>query len=390
MDHATLLLILGLISVVSCAASFINWHINRTVPGLLNMAIAYFLMGMGILLLSTQSSLPPFISIFFANALILAGRVPYIFGLASFWNQEKSPVPLLCIVWVVGSIIGLGYYTFVEPSIIWRIRIYTVMMVVYSLSSVFILVNGLRIEHKLRPMMAISTNVGAYTLIGVFMINSIADFILMLFRQDVAILAPDRATTAFLISGMFVMLVAPLATIIMTMEELSVENKENAIFDPVTTILNYRTFLEVSQRVLGVALRYSKPVSILTIEVVNLDSFVKKFGTRVANELLRHFSLMATDCRRNEDVLARAGFNQFHMLLPGVDEAGAEIVKAKVLQSVNSEDFVYRGKKLDLHIVAACITTREEDLHLQQMLQECELAMFKAKQNDTQIIPEPS
>jgi len=89
---------------------------------------------------------------------------------------------------------------------------------------------------------------------------------------------------------------------------------------------------------------------------------------------------MATDRRRNEDVLARATFNKFHLLLPGVDETGAQVVISKIKDAVQDEDFVYRGHRLEAKLRIASITKREEDLNLQQMLQECELALFKKQQ----------
>jgi GGDEF domain-containing protein len=46
--------------------------------------------------------------------------------------------------------------------------------------------------------------------------------------------------------------------------------------------------------------------------------------------MLRHFALMATDRRRNEDVLSRTSYKQFRMLLPGVDEEGAKVVVKKI------------------------------------------------------------
>lgn len=89
---------------------------------------------------------------------------------------------------------------------------------------------------------------------------------------------------------------------------------------------------------------------------------------------------MATDRRRNEDVIARSSFNQFRVLLPGVDENGAQVVMTKIRQSVMGEDFVYRGNKLKVDMVISAITKREEDLQLQQMLQESEIALLKEKE----------
>jgi diguanylate cyclase (GGDEF)-like protein len=100
----------------------------------------------------------------------------------------------------------------------------------------------------------------------------------------------------------------------------------------------------------------------------------------VGNKLLRHFALMATDRRRNEDVLARSSYNEFHMLLPGVDEQGARIVIQKIQKAVAGEEYVYRGAPLRAEFLISSVTKREEDLHLQQMLQEGEVDLLRLKQ----------
>lgn len=380
MDPSTLIVTLALVATICSVALFANWYSNRLVPGLLSIAMGFAMTAVGIMLLSTQDTLPPTISVLLSNSMIMGGRIPILIGLAAFWNQEKSQIPLFCGVWLIGSIVGFYYFTLVDDSVIWRIRIYTSMIFISCCAAVYILVKGLKIERRLRPVMAITTNYGAYGLIGLFIFNATYEAILGLTRPGIPLTDSDGGTALLLLSALATVLIIALAVIIMTMEELSVEYKENAIFDPITTILNHRTFLEVSNRVLGVALRYSKPVSMLTIEVTNLDEIAQQFGARIANELLRHFSLMATDRRRNEDVLARSGFNQFHMLLPGVDEAGAAVVMSKIRQAVMAEDFIYRGNALEINMVIASITKREEDLNLQQMLQESELSLFRAKQ----------
>ena len=121
----------------------------------------------------------------------------------------------------------------------------------------------------------------------------------------------------------------------------------------------------MGQRVLGVALRYTKPASLLTIEVENIAEIVKQYGHRAGNEMLRHFSTMVTDRRRSEDVLARSSFREFRMLLPGVDEEGAKNVVEKIKNTLPAEDFIYRGKTLNVKINVVVITSREEDLHLE-------------------------
>ena len=127
-------------------------------------------------------------------------------------------------------------------------------------------------------------------------------------------------------------------------------------------------------------MRYTKPVSMLTLELVNLDDIVKQHGPKVGNAVLRHFALMATDRRRNEDVLSRTSYKQFRMLLPGVDEEGAKVVVKKIESAILGEEYVYRGNPLKAEFLISAITKREEDLHLQQMLQEGEVEIFRMQQ----------
>lgn len=385
MENQNLAIALGLLSLVTALALLANWAINRQVPGLLKIALGYMATCIGIALASLQGLLPPLITIVIANGLIMGGRIPVLSGLANFWNQETTKLPLLCSIWFVATLAGMFYFTVIEESTISRIRIYTLMMVIFSLSIAFVLAKGLKMERKLRPVMAINTSFGAYILLTLSLFNAVSEFVLMFFRDGQAITSPEQATSLFLMGSMVNLVVFSMAIIIMTTEELKVEYQEDAIFDPITTILNERTFIEVSNRVLGVALRYTKPVSMLTIELTNLDDISKRHGAKVGNAMLRHFALMASDRRRNEDVLSRSSYNQFRMLLPGVDEAGSQVVVKKIEEAVLGEEYIYRGNSLKAEFLISAVTRREEDLHLQQMLQEGEVELFRMKQN--QVAP---
>jgi len=380
MEDQNLTLALSLVAMITGIALLANWSSNRQIPGLLKIAAGYMATCVGVLLASLQGTLPPIISIFLASALIMGGRIPVLSGLANFWNQENTKLPLFCIVWFVVTVAGFYYFTFIDENVVWRIRLYTVMMMIFSISIVYVLAKGLKIERKLRPVMAINTTFGAFLLLILTTFNGLTEFILMFFRGGEPLNSSEEATTLFLLSSIVTMIVFAISILIMTMEELKVEYQEDAIFDPITTILNERTFIEVSNRVLGVALRYTKPVSMLTLELTNLDGIVKQHGIKVGNAMLRHFALMATDRRRNEDVLARSNYKQFRMLLPGVDEAGSKVVIKKIQDTLLGEEYVYRGNSLKAEFLISAITKREEDLHLQQMLQEGEVDIIRMKQ----------
>ena len=380
MEDQNLAIALGLASTVTGIALVVNWASNKQIPGLLRIAIGFMATCVGILLISQQGNLTPILTVFLANILIMGGRIPVLSGIAHFWNQETSKVPLIALTWFLVTAAGFYYFTFVDDSLVWRVRLFTAMNILFALGTAYLLIRGLKIERKLRPVMAINTSFGAYLLITLSLFDAVVEALLLVFRDDQPITSTEEAVTIFLLGAIVNIVVFTISIIIMTMEELQVEHHENSIFDPITTILNHRTFIEVSNRVLGVALRYTKPVSMLTLELTNLDDIVKQHGAKVGNMLLRHFALMATDRRRNEDVLARSGYKQFRMLLPGVDEEGAKVVIKKIENALRGEEYVYRGAPLKAEFLISSITKREEDLHLQQMLQEGEVELYRMQQ----------
>jgi hypothetical protein len=100
--------------------------------------------------------------------------------------------------------------------------------------------------------MAINTTIAAFLLLTLSTFNAVIELALIFFRDGEPLNSSEEATALFLLS----------AIVTMTMEELKVEYQENVIFDPTTTILNERTFIEACNRVLGVALRYFALMSI--------------------------------------------------------------------------------------------------------------------------------
>tara|TARA_B110000967_G_scaffold194094_1_gene222263 strand:+ start:897 stop:1307 length:411 start_codon:yes stop_codon:yes gene_type:complete len=79
MENQTLIIALGLVAMVTGIALLTNWASNKQIPGLLGIAAGYMATCVGVLLASMQGILPPVVSIFLANALIMGGRIPVLF-----------------------------------------------------------------------------------------------------------------------------------------------------------------------------------------------------------------------------------------------------------------------------------------------------------------------
>lgn len=91
-----------------------------------------------------------------------------------------------------------------------------------SLCSIYIVARGLKIERRLRPVMAISTNFGAYGLMAFFGFLAIADVLLGFEHPGLPLSSGDTGTTFLLLASTITLLGIAITILVMTMEELSV------------------------------------------------------------------------------------------------------------------------------------------------------------------------
>lgn len=382
MESLIIQVTLLVIAAVSNIALLINWLGNRSIPGLKLISFGFLIMSPGVAVVATAGDFILSIPIIFAAATIFTGQVTTLIGVAEFWNQEHSRLPHVSICFFGATLICFSFALTTNAGLFWPAGFYATSQLSYYISCIFILQRGLRIERKIRPAMTVSPHWGVHLATGMFTVNIIANIILAYLRTSELGISSETISGLQQLIAFTTMSVFAFAIIIMSMEELAAEYKEAAVFDPVTTILNHRTFIEVGQRVLGVALRYSQPVSMLAIELENMDEIAKTHGFKVGNHVLHQFAQLITDRRRNEDVLARCGFKEFRLLLPGIDETGANIVLKKIQSEIEAHAIEIADQKLQLKLNIVSVTCKEEDLHLQQMMQEGDIELLRLKENN--------
>ena len=178
------------------------------------------------MLLSTQGNFDPLLSVVLANILILGGRIPILMGLARFWNQEDSRLPLFALVSFLLAAGAIYYFSAVSNNMVLRIRIYSTLMVLFSLANIYLTVNGLRIERRLRPVMSVSGNFGASWPSCCSALTPSPNSILMVVRTGELAATPEDGLSLLFLGSIFTTVIFAFAIIIMTMEELTVEHKE--------------------------------------------------------------------------------------------------------------------------------------------------------------------
>ncbi|HZD88947.1 MAG TPA: GGDEF domain-containing protein [Pseudolabrys sp.] len=128
--------------------------------------------------------------------------------------------------------------------------------------------------------------------------------------------------------------------------------------DALTGIANRRRFDEVLTREWRRAARARTPLSVLMIDVDHFKAFNDHFGHQHGDGCLRRVAqVLVAAVGQPGDLVARYGGEEFVCLLPGIDEAGARTVAARLLRAVRAADIAHpcspSGSRLTISVGVA-------------------------------------
>ncbi|HUG54071.1 MAG TPA: diguanylate cyclase [Vicinamibacteria bacterium] len=106
--------------------------------------------------------------------------------------------------------------------------------------------------------------------------------------------------------------------------------------DELTQLANRRRFTEALRRELGRARRTGLPLSLILVDVDHLKKVNDTFGHPAGDSAIRHVAGALREGRRDTDVVARFGGEEFALLLPGTDHAGAVKAAERVRERLDT------------------------------------------------------
>lgn len=99
--------------------------------------------------------------------------------------------------------------------------------------------------------------------------------------------------------------------------------KLQARTDDLTGLLNVRGFTEQAEKLFGVSARHNRNITLACMDLDDLRGVNEKSGQKEGDELLRVVGSKIAASLRASDVAGRMGGDEFAILLPETDEAGA-------------------------------------------------------------------
>ncbi|MFT4719476.1 MAG: diguanylate cyclase (GGDEF)-like protein [Candidatus Azotimanducaceae bacterium] len=154
--------------------------------------------------------------------------------------------------------------------------------------------------------------------------------------------------------------------------------------DPLTGLLNRRSFDESFQDAWSQNVRASQSLGLLMLDVDDFKKFNDRYGHPRGDEALR--DLAAVLCRvasRTTDLCARIGGEEFAVVVPATDFEGAQLIARQIIEQLKFEAIEHGGSPNGLLTVSIGIKVGvpQRDEKIEDFIDGADRALYQAKDN---------
>jgi len=152
-----------------------------------------------------------------------------------------------------------------------------------------------------------------------------------------------------------------------------------AVTDDLTQVYNYRFLKSALRREIKRAGRYHQDLSLLMIDVDNLKTYNDHHGHLRGSFLLREMAGLFTAHVRSWDLVAKYGGDEFTVILPQTDLAGARTVAERLRMAVEEHTFplAHRGQ---ITVSIGLAAFPEDGQTTSALIETADRALYLAKQ----------
>jgi len=160
-------------------------------------------------------------------------------------------------------------------------------------------------------------------------------------------------------------------------ERLAVSLEQLAITDGMTGLFNRRHFEGLAHAEWARFQRYGRPLSVLMIDIDKFKTINDRFGHDAGDQVIKAIAATCNATKRQTDVVARVGGEEFVLLLPETDESAAEIVAERLRKSIEDNIHVIAGEPVTISIGIAGAALSMPAFEI--MLKRADEALYEAK-----------
>lgn len=159
----------------------------------------------------------------------------------------------------------------------------------------------------------------------------------------------------------------------------ALEFRKLAARDSLTGCLTRQAFAAATAAELGRARRAEHAISCIVLDVDHFKSVNDTYGHAAGDHVLRTVARLCRTEMRSHDILCRYGGEEFVILLPGTDEAGAYVLAERIRRAVSSHDITYANSTVHVTLSGGVGSWREPESDIERAFIRADAALYRAK-----------
>ena len=156
--------------------------------------------------------------------------------------------------------------------------------------------------------------------------------------------------------------------------------RESADTDPLTGLNNRRAFDAVFAAETQRFERYTRPMSLLVLDLDHFKGVNDQHGHEAGDEVLRRVSAVVAASIRDVDTAARFGGEEFIVLMPETPLHAAVEVAERIRTSVAGLQVLWRGEPIPVRVSVGVSSAPERVKHPHELLGSADAALYRAKE----------
>jgi diguanylate cyclase (GGDEF)-like protein len=153
-------------------------------------------------------------------------------------------------------------------------------------------------------------------------------------------------------------------------------------YDSLTSIYNRRFLDDNIKRIMNSLARHHGPLSVMMLDIDYFKRYNDTYGHNMGDECLKAVAKALSETGRADDYVIRYGGEEFIVLLPNTDKAGAEIAAGRFLESVRALEIPHINSDIAGYITISIGATTVKVQHNHQYrkyIERADEALYMSK-----------
>jgi diguanylate cyclase (GGDEF)-like protein len=158
------------------------------------------------------------------------------------------------------------------------------------------------------------------------------------------------------------------------------ELQQLASHDPLTGVLNARAYYAACDQQIRLGQRLQRPFAVLFVDLDHFKRINDTLGHAAGDEVLRTVARTLKEAIRSSDLLGRIGGEEFSILLPDTDTAGAVRLAEELRRAVEACRPSTAGQSMVVTASVGVAASHGQGVSMKVLQEQADAAMYRAKQ----------